>query len=294
MELLDPVVRAWPGFVGSVTALYDAPIDWTWSVTFESEDALHSWLDSSARADALADAAAGGMLRAGADIVVVDGSEPVPGLEVIEHDVRTGQDAEFLVAQSRLIGLSAGFSGFEGASVLPPSCPGASWLSVLRFRTPRQLAAWMESETRERALPQVRRDLRGDFTVHARNTGFGSIVRIDGDRTSVTPDWKTAMLVLLVLYPTVMTLSRFLGPVLDDISASPWLTMWLSQICSVAAMTYVLMPAVTGRFRRWLDPVDGARVRVAVSGAVIVVALYALTLALFASVKWLQFWDYFD
>ncbi len=294
MEQLDAAVRGWPGLVGSVTSLYDAPIDWTWSVTFESEDALHSWLDSPERVDALAGAAAAGMPRAGTDIVVADGHETAPGLEIFEHDVRAGHEADFLLAQRRLIELSSGFSGFEGASVLPPRSPGVGWLSVLRFRTPRQLAVWMESEARARALPQVRRDLREDFTVHARDTGFGSIVRIDGDRTSVTPDWKTAMLVLLVLYPTVMTLSRFLGPVLDGVSASPWLTMWLSQICSVVVMTYVFMPAVTRRFRRWLDPVDGARVRVTVSGAMIVLALYALTLTLFASVKWLQFWDYFD
>ena len=66
------------------------------------------------------------------------------------------------------------------------------------------------------------------------------------------------MLVLLVLYPTVMTLSRFLGPVLDDLGAEPWLSMWLSQIVSVGLMTWFLMPLVTGWFRRWLDPVDGA------------------------------------
>jgi hypothetical protein len=31
-----------------------------------------------------------------------------------------------------------------------------------------------------------------------------------------------------------------------------------------------------------------------VIGAAIVVVLYAVTLAVFASVKWLQFWDYLD
>jgi hypothetical protein len=102
------------------------------------------------------------------------------------------------------------------------------------------------------------------------------------------------MLVLLALYPTVMLLSRFLGPVLADLGAGPWLSMWLSQIVSVGLLTWVLMPAVTGWFRRWLDPVDGAGVRVSLIGAGVIVIGYALTLTLFASVQWLQFWDYLD
>jgi hypothetical protein len=52
------------------------------------------------------------------------------------------------------------------------------------------------------------------------------------------------------------------------------------------------MPTVTRPFRKWLDPVDGAGGRISAIGAVIVAAGYALTLTLFASVTWLQFWDY--
>ena len=36
----------------------------------------------------------------------------------------------------------------------------------------------------------------------------------------MTPNWKSAMLVLLVLYPTVMLLSRFLGPIVDGFGAT--------------------------------------------------------------------------
>ena len=74
----------------------------------------------------------------------------------------------------------------------------------------------------------------------------------------------------------------------------PWLSMWLSQIVSVGLMTWFFMPAVTGWFRRWLDPVDGAGRRISLIGAVVVVVVYLATLTLFASVNWLQFWDYID
>jgi len=168
------------------------------------------------------------------------------------------------------------------------------WLSILRFRTDHQLQAWLNSAERQGALPQLRSQLTEDFSVITHSTPFGSILRIQDGTTRVTPNWKTAMLVLLVLYPTVMTLSRFLGPVLDNLGAAPWLSMWLSQIVSVGLMTWFFMPTVTGWFRRWLDPVDGAGPRISLIGAGIVVVVYLATLALFASVNWLQFWDYVD
>jgi hypothetical protein len=157
------------------------------------------------------------------------------------------------------------------------------------LRTDHQLQSWLNSPQRKQALPQLRSQLAEDFSVVAHSTPFGSILRVQDGTTRVTPNWKTAMLVLLVLFPTVMTLSRFLGPVLDNAGAEPWLSMWTSQIVSVGLMTWFLMPVVTSWFRRWLDPVDGASVRVSVIGAGVVLLGYVATLALFATVTWLQF-----
>ena len=113
-------------------------------------------------------------------------------------------------------------------------------------------------------------------------TPLGTTVRTEHGRIVMTPNWKSAMLLLLVLYPTVMTLSRFLGPVLDRIGA-PWLALWLSQVVSVSLMQWWLMPWVSRPFRRWLDPVDGAGWRSNLAGAAVIVVLYAATLLLFES-----------
>jgi antibiotic biosynthesis monooxygenase (ABM) superfamily enzyme len=264
------------------------------AVTFDSAPHLHQWLDSPARARLLDEGARAGHHRKSADIVVVDGDPPVTGVGIYRHHVTAGREADFVDTQARLVGLSAGFSGFEGATLIRPADPSDEWMSVQQFRTDRQLEDWMGSAARLAALPQLRADLTREFAVVTRSTPFGSILRVQDGATRVTPQWKTAMLVLLVLYPTVMTLSRFLGPVLDDLGAEPWLSMWLSQIVSVGAMTWFLMPVVTGWFRRWLDPVDGAGARVSLTGAAVVVAVYAVTLTIFASITWLQFWDYLD
>ena len=100
------------------------------------------------------------------------------------------------------------------------------------------------------------------------------------------------MLVLMVLYPTVMLLSRFLGPTLDGAGAPPWLSMWLSQVVSIVAMQWWLMPAASHAFTRWLDPVDGRGWRVSATGVAAIAGAYVFTLALFATVHDLQYWDY--
>lgn len=270
----------------------DAAFDDATAVTFDDAATLHDWLDSPARSQLLAEGAALGIFRKSSDVLIVNGESLANGVGIYRHSVAPGKEPDFIATQRRFVTLSGEFSGFEGTALLRPPHPGGEWLSVQRFRSDGQLDAWLSSPTRLAALPQLRSNLSRDFTVITRRTPFGSILRVQDGTTRVTPRWKTAMLVLFVLYPTVMTLSRFLGPVLDRLGAEPWLSMWLSQIVSVGLMTFLLMPVVTGWFRRWLDPVDGAGRRVSLAGAAVVAAGYALTLTIFASVTWLQFWQH--
>ncbi|WP_239476578.1 antibiotic biosynthesis monooxygenase [Nocardia arizonensis] len=289
---LTEIAAAAPGFVRSVRAVDDvAPLAPGLSVTFRTPAQAHDFLDSAARSRVIAEGQRRGFQRSGTDLVLVPGELPPPGIGVFRHSVIPGKETEFVATEARLVALSAAFPGFESAALFGDAGSGG-WMSVLRFRTPAHLAAWMASPQRAAALPDLRSELTEDFVVAAHTTPFGSTLRTVDGRTRVTPTWKVAMLVLLVLYPTVMTLSRFLGPVLDGMGVPPWLGMWLSQIVSVGLMSWLLSPAVAACFRRWLDPVDGAGRRVSLAGAAAVVVLYALTLLLFASVTWLQYWDY--
>lgn len=282
------------GFVGCVVSVHaDERLELAVAVSFAREEQLSAWLDGPAWAALLTDGAAAGIRRASSDLVIVDG-EPTPaGVGVFRHSVLAGRVDEFTSAQAALVDVSTAFAGYEGTVVLPTSASG-EWLSLIRFRTERLLAAWLGSRQRAEALPSLRSTLLKDFSTMSSTTPLGTTVRTSNGKTVMTPNWKSAMLVLLVLYPTVMVLSRFFGPMLDAVGAEPWLALWVSQVVSVSALQWWLMPAVTRPFRRWLDPVDGAGRRISVLGGAAVVALYAVTLAVFASVKWLQFWDYVD
>jgi uncharacterized protein len=281
------------GGVSTSESVHDEPdLEWALAVTFANEKLLHQWLDGPERAAILTGGQIRGYWCRTADLILTQGSGPV-GVGAFRHSVIAGREADFRRAQQRLTSASARFPGYEGTVLLPRDGSG-EWLSLVRFRTGQQLSAWLRSAQRKQALGGLRSSLTKDFSVVSSITPFATTVRIEDGRTLMTPNWKSAMMVLLVLYPTVMILSRFFGPVLDRVGAEPWLALWISQVISVSVMQWWLMPAVTRPFQRWLDPVDGAGTRISLIGAGMVVALYAVTLLLFATVTWLQYWDYVD
>ena len=286
-------VASMPGFRSMRAAVSEGDLHPAVAVTFDTAEQLHAGLDSQEWAAALAEGGDFGVLRASADLLIVDGHRLPPGTAAFRHDVIDTETIDFVATQMQIVNATSGFPGYV-ATVLLPAAPEAgikAWTSILMFRTDDQLAHWATSDERVRQVSQLRTHLRRDFDTLSVDAPFASILRIDHGRPKLTPRWKTAMVILLVLYPTVMTLSRFLGPVLSDtVGTPPWLTMWLSQIVSVAILTYALMPLATRAFSRWLDPVEGAGVGVSVLGALAVVAVYAVTLGVFATVKWLEFW----
>jgi uncharacterized protein len=283
--------RSADGFVSSSVSVHDGDLDWAMAVTFSGETPLHRWLDSPQRQAVLKGGQSQGYWCRTTDLILGDGIDAPPGVSAFRHSVAAGKEREFRQIQHRLARASSTFPGCEGTVLLPPE-HGGEWLSMLRFRTAEQLAAWLRSGERDEVLPGLRSSLTQGFAAVSSTTPFATTVRVQDGRTLMTPNWKSAMLVLLVLYPTVMVLSRFFGPILDHLGAEPWLALWVSQIVSVSALQWWLMPTVTRPFRNWLDPVDGAAARISAVGAAVVVAGYAVTLAVFASVKWLQFWDY--
>lgn len=290
---LRSVAREARGFVDSIESVHaDHRLDFALATTFRTEQELNGWLDGTAWSAVLRVGAGRGFYCATSDLVVIEGELTPPGVAVFRHSVAAGRDTDFIAAQGELTQVSSEFAGYEGTVVFPPGVSGGEWTSMIRFRTERLLGAWLKSNQRKESLSSLRATLQRDFSTASHTTPFGTTVRIENGKTELTPSWKSAMLVLMVLYPSVMLLSRFLGPQLDRVGAEPWLAMWLSEVASVSALQWLLMPFAARRMRRWLDPVDGAGRAVTLRGAAVVVAVYVVTLTIFATVTWLQFWDY--
>ncbi len=94
---------------------------------------------------------------------------------------------------------------------------------------------------------------------------------------ALPPDWKQAMIVLLVLYPTVMLLGRFLSPWLASLPLA--VSMFIGNVVSVALLTWLLMPGANRALGFWLTS-TGARGRlVELRGIGMILAGYVLAIA---------------
>jgi antibiotic biosynthesis monooxygenase (ABM) superfamily enzyme len=290
-ELVASAGRA-PGFLSGRVSLHDEPyLDWAVAITFADQPHTDAWLDGADRATVMQAGTNRGVYQRATDLVLVDGRPGPTGVDAFRHEVSAGREQDFAEAQRTLNRASARYPGFQGAALFGPG-DTPTWLSLVRYRTAEQLSQWIDSPERATALAPLRSVLTEEFAALTSTTPFATTVRIENGRTLLTPNWKSAMMVLLVLYPTVMLLSRFVGPVFDRYGAQPWLALWLSQVLSIVAMQWYLMPWATKPFTRWLDPVRGRGWRVGFTGAAVILVGYAATLAVFAGVHWLQFWDY--
>jgi uncharacterized protein len=258
-------------------------LDWAAEVTFENADLLDAWLDSAERSEQLSEGQTQGYWRSASDLILASGEVPPPNAGVFLHSVTPGKEAEFVAAQGALTAVSSGFPGYEGTALFPGDSAG-QWMSVLRFRTAGQLARWIRSLERQEALPRLRGELTHDFAELPRSAPFGSTVRVADGRAQITPAWKSGMLVVLCLYPTVMLLSKSLAPALSHLGVKQPSALFVGNVISVALLQWVLVPVVSLPFRRWIDPIDGAPARISLVGAGVVVAVYAALLMIFTLV----------
>lgn len=290
-ELIESATQA-QGFVAASPSVHDdEQLDWALGVSFSGLPSLTEWLDSPGRRKVLEDGQTRGFWQKTSDVVIGDGRPPPGNVGVFEHEVVPGMESDFLAAQEKITSASAPFPGSEGTVLFPPALTG-QWMSVVRFRTGRDLGTWMRSTARADVLPEVTASLTRNFTQSGRIAPFGATVRTEDGLTEITPGWKVAMLVLLVVYPTVMTLTCFVAPVITGFGSPPWLTLFISQVTSTALLQWAFIPIAWRGFRRWMDPVDGRGLGISVRGAVVMVILYALVLAVFANVTWLQYWHH--
>ncbi len=284
-EKMDGAARRFPGFKGTevVPPVAGAQAEWVVVFRFDTSEHLRAWSDSPERAGLLAE---GRPLFAGpaAQQVLAGEQATKPVTAVISHRVSPDEEAEFLEYQNRLEEAERAFPGYQGTEVFRPVAGvQEDWTVLFRFDSKEHLDVWMCSEERRRLLE----DAPGfeDYDVRTVGNAFGSWFPLsDASQAPPAPNWKQAMTVLLALYPTVMILYYTLGAWLDDARLPLWLAMFVSNVASVAALTWLLMPGVTRALRFWLQPAASSQRRQAF-GVAAVLAGYAISLLVFALVR---------
>ena len=278
---IDAAAREFVGFQGSEVLPPQRGVQDEWVVVyrFDTADNLTRWLRSDVRA-ALLDQAPPELERVSENVVATPRGPARPVTVVVSKRVKPGHAPEFEAWQRGISNAAASFAGFLGSETFKP-VPGVQddWVVVFRFASAQTLMAWLGSSERQAWIDKAKRWVEGE-RIQTVGGGLGGWFPVASNKPTQPPRWKQSAAVLLALYPTVMLLSTFLGPRLRPFVSAP-VNTFVSNLASVAILTWVLMPPTTRMLRPWLDAEDGrttavGAIGVALACAVMVVAFVAV------------------
>jgi antibiotic biosynthesis monooxygenase (ABM) superfamily enzyme len=255
-EDINRAVALLPGFRGiEVVAPAGAGDRWTIMYRFASLPQLEAWLSSADREKLVRDGAhhLGGPTSQHVLLSHVEGETVTV---VISHPVRPEHETEFVAWHDRLTAAEREHAGFQGSQLYRPvSGIQENWTAVVRFDTAEHLDAWLGSPRRA-ALLDEGRHFR-DFDLQRVSSPYGSwFSSVEEDGAGGPPQWKSALSVLVGLYPTVVLLTLGISALWKH--GPLWATLLVGNVLSVTLLTWVVMPVVTRALRFWLAPAPDA------------------------------------
>ncbi|MFH0995910.1 MAG: antibiotic biosynthesis monooxygenase [Pseudomonadota bacterium] len=275
--------RTFPGFEATevVPPVHGIQDDFAVVYRFDTVEHLTAWLRSEIRRSLLVRGETLFMGEARQHVIAGVRPADMAGM-VVSTRVKPGRENAYREWQDRIDAEAARFSGFLGNEVFAP-VPGVQedWVVAVRFDSAEHLKDWLQSDSRRRLIEQAA-DLWQETRVESFSGGFPGWFGPGADgsgQPAGPPNWKQAMSVLLVLYPTVMLLNLFLSPLLAGLPAA--LSMFLGNVVSVALLTWPLMPIMNRVFRFWLTPSPSRSGWVEAMGVGTMLLGYALSVIIF-------------
>jgi antibiotic biosynthesis monooxygenase (ABM) superfamily enzyme len=199
---------------------------------------------------------------------------------VIVHRFPADHADAFLDWLHGITGAAGAFPGYQATEVYPPGGDhDDAWVVIIHFDDEATLGAWLGAPERAAWVARLPHAAR-DFRIRTMPGGFGSWVAGqagDGADAARVPHWKSFLLVLLALYPTVMVLTLFVSPRTAGLGLP--LAMLLGNVMSVAILEWGVMPLLNRLLGPWLaaDGRDGRRVSI-IGAALVVAAVLAMAL----------------
>jgi uncharacterized protein len=277
----DAAVATFPGFNSSdIIPPGEQDDTWTILLNFDSKQDLSAWQQSDTRAAILAELVPltiGGNLGEAMHAESPDAAQPGTTVtQVIFSRVKPGMERSYREWVARIQQAQARFPGYRGTYLQPPTPGGNNWITMLRFATTEQLNAWLAAPERAAMLEEAREFVESEELLRLA-TSFPGWVRINPETGEGPPNWKTALLVLLGLYPIVALELVYLNPLLRGIV--PAIGTFIGNILSVAATSFLIMPVLVRGFDWWLFPKQNDRATA--WGLVILAALFTCEIGLF-------------
>lgn len=228
---------------------------WKILVTFQSQETFKAWQASEACQALCAEATSFWQGQDYRESLHREGEEcesRVSVTEVIFSKVRSGMADQFRNWAQRIQAAQALYPGYLGMYLQPPPAGGdGHWITILRYESPACLEAWMTSRQRADLLKESKSFMEGEELIRI-STSYPGWVPVDPVSGQGPPDWKTAMLVLLGLYPIVMLELKLLNPILFALQIHDAVGTFLGNAISVAVTSFLTMRFFVRKFDWWL------------------------------------------
>ncbi|WNV74382.1 antibiotic biosynthesis monooxygenase [Geodermatophilus sp. DSM 44513] len=178
---------------------------------------------------------------------VAAAAEPVT--VTVARDVRADRQEAFERWAAEVLDLAARFRGNLGASLLRPGPGSTRYHLVYRFADGESLARWERSAERQAALR------RGEDLTD--RVDYAHVAGLDSFFTALTPSrpgprWRFTVLTVAGVFAITLAFQLLVAP---HVSGWPLVArLLLSAVVVVVLLGYVVMPALSRLFRRWLHP----------------------------------------
>lgn len=193
---------------------------------------------------------------------------------IVVQRVPPGAEGAFVEWQNEATHAAESFDGYTGTDIFPPSDERThEWVTLIHFENQVALDHWLASPERARRVAELLEKI-GDFEIKELAGGFGPWFAREDHSAGSIPSWKMALTVLLALFPTVMLLTIFVGPLTAPLGLA--FSMLIGNALSISILQWGVMPLLT----RWLDPwlTSGNENRWASAPAVILASLIGLAI----------------
>jgi antibiotic biosynthesis monooxygenase (ABM) superfamily enzyme len=186
-------------------------------------------------------------------------------------------DADWFLDWQRGISAAAeSFPGYRATDIYPPVHGQQEWVVVMHFDSDEAMQRWLGSPVRAEWIDKLRGK---DAAFELKMLPGGFAPWFAGLGREGPPGWKMALTVLFGLYPTVMLLTIFVGPITSPLGLA--VAMLIGNALSCSILQYGVMPVLTAVLAPWLraDPRRAAALEV--GGLVLILVLLVAEAALF-------------
>ena len=175
---------------------------------------------------------------------------PSPDTTVFARRVRPGFERQYEEWLEGITRASSQFRGNQGSTILCPGGDRTEYIAIVQFDSSENLERWLVSPERVDWCAQLE-SITLDSEEVSSLTGMERWFTLpDRSVTQAPPKYKSAILVLIGIYPLVF----FLNPLLQPLVGS-WpeaLRLLASLMVSIPLMVWIVMPRLTRLFFGWL------------------------------------------